>query len=818
MKKNTIMVYIFVSIFFLSFFVNIFNVKSVTIIDVHHNKWSNYIDSTRRACIDSNGYIYAIYAGLNDSLFSEKSMDGGLTWGTKRWIPNPGPGYVNYSKDFDIVVDSNDKLWVSYFWRTDTNDANYIRVVNSTDGGETWGNDVSLNETYDIGDDWNSNDRLSMTVHNDDDVTIAFLGDSPVDAHQHLNIHHLNSITGIWSELHIDDGWYDFQHDIDCTALSNDTVVICYSTDVGALAAAFYYFYYYPNTNTNSSIYALYDDTTTNCGASDPIGLTCVCDNNDIVHITYSRDNGTYQGIFYKNLTNGVLSSEEEILSDAIRNYQMPSIGWSANGDIDVLFKGGNDCGANGGILYSEKSLGGTWSNVTYASFSGGSDPNIIYNRYPNNALLMDGFRFVYYQRNDTTANFNFTYADCSMFYWCDINCTAPECNSYNLTPLGKTITINVYNESNASQGLTFTTFISNNSGSETYYHTGCTNPYVISMTDSPTGDDTMFTITSDGYYERTFYIDIDPDSNYIINVYLAPINEAYIYCLIVINEYNEPVDDVKMVIQRYMYTTEQYENMSILYTDGVGQVLVYLIPDTPYKVTLSKTGYYTKTEDYIPDPTYYGIGYPKYFKIHGLNYTQIPEYNNRTVYFDVTMNSNSSLYLWHNTSICGTNTVQIYIYEHINYTTSLNGSYNYTTCNYSFYHSPINTSRIYSVYFYQNFTDTLNGNFHYVRTVGPLGSYVYNKTYLETEVTSVYGVWGPGYVNFFLLFLPFVIIVTIVGYVERGLGAMFGGFYLAFANSRIEGLGLINIYEISAFCFAIGLLLLLVYWRRGKT
>jgi len=357
-------------------------------------------------------------------------------------------------------------------------------------------------------------------------------------------------------------------------------------------------------------------------------------------------------------------------------------------------------------------------------------------------------------------------------------------------------ISLNVYNESNETEGLTFNVFVTNQSGSETYYVEDCTNPTNITFNLIPTGNDISFIISSDGYYNRQFSMDIDTSIFYEINVYLSPItNDSHLYFINVINEYNEPIDDVYVVIEKYINSTGEYEHISSLYTDGAGQCSAYLISGINYKVYLNRTGYQSRVEDYIPDPVYYGIYYPKYFKMYSENYTPIPEYNNRSIAFDVTMLGNSSLFIEHNASICGNNTVEIYIYEHLNYTTSLNGSYDYTTCNNSFYHSPINTSRMYTVYFYQNFTDTLDGNYYYVRTVMPLTNYTYNKTYIETEIEDVYGPWEMGYVNMFLLFLPFVIIVCLVGYAEKGLGAMAGGLYLAFANSRIEGLGLIKIY-----------------------
>lgn len=386
------------------------------------------------------------------------------------------------------------------------------------------------------------------------------------------------------------------------------------------------------------------------------------------------------------------------------------------------------------------------------------------------------------------------------------------------LTFVSSGLYVYCYDETNGS-ALTFNVSVFDDHNNELYSNEDCTNPYQINLTEiNPNGLEISIIVSADGYNSRTYYATIYPNAYLVITAYLLPKTISKTYFINVIDEYLYPVDNASVTIKGYINSSSSWENLTTLLTDGYGQCSATLKGDVDYKVIISKTGYITGYFDWHTDPDNYGIAYPKIFKIYSEEYEQPPEYNNRTVSFDVTMLVNGSLFLEHNSSICGTNTVQIYIYEHLNYTTSLNGTYGYTTCNYSFYHSPINTSRMYTVYFYQNFTDTLNGNYFYVRTVMPLGSYDYNASYIEKEIENVYGPWGPGYVNFFLLFLPFVIIIVFVGYVEKGLAAIIGGFYLAFANSKIEGLGLINIYEISAFCVAIGLLLFLVYWRRGKT
>lgn len=78
---------------------------------------------------------------------------------------------------------------------------------------------------------------------------------------------------------------------------------------------------------------------------------------------------------------------------------------------------------------------------------------------------------------------------------------------------------------------------------------------------------------------------------------------EPGLYLITVWDYYDQPIQDVKVEFKVYINTTDQYEPVSILYTDSMGQVNLYLIPFSIYKVVCSKDGYVTSISDYIPDP-----------------------------------------------------------------------------------------------------------------------------------------------------------------------------------------------------------------------
>jgi hypothetical protein len=184
---------------------------------------------------------------------------------------------------------------------------------------------------------------------------------------------------------------------------------------------------------------------------------------------------------------------------------------------------------------------------------------------------------------------------------------------------------INVYKEPDISIEITnYTVFITNVDGSETYENTSANNPYRIDVSDVPHGENIAIQISREGYYTRVKYMDLYENVWYFENFYLPPDtdgggdpgdpdyippeddpdqNESYgeLYLLTVVNFYDIPVESAKMDIKRYNNVTEEYDSVSILYTDANGQVSVYLIPDTLYKFEISHEDYVTEIADWIP-------------------------------------------------------------------------------------------------------------------------------------------------------------------------------------------------------------------------
>jgi len=197
---------------------------------------------------------------------------------------------------------------------------------------------------------------------------------------------------------------------------------------------------------------------------------------------------------------------------------------------------------------------------------------------------------------------------------------------------------IYVYKETNPTiEIINYTVFITNTDGSETYYNTSQNNPFRIDVSDVPNGIGIAVQISKDGYHTRTKYLDLYENTGYSENFYLAPdiegggdenesdyippddANESYgyPYVIFVQDRYGQAIEGAKVVIERFINTTDEYDSVYIKYSDSAGEVSVTLIPTVIYQVTLSKTGYETKiAEDFSPDPYYYGSNYPKKFTL----------------------------------------------------------------------------------------------------------------------------------------------------------------------------------------------------------
>jgi len=82
-------------------------------------------------------------------------------------------------------------------------------------------------------------------------------------------------------------------------------------------------------------------------------------------------------------------------------------------------------------------------------------------------------------------------------------------------------------------------------------------------------------------------------------------------------SSYDKAVEEAFFEIKRHSQNTGHYITIYTLYTDANGYVNVYLNPDIPYKIYISKNGYNSTVSDYIPPPpNQYGQTTEKWFRI----------------------------------------------------------------------------------------------------------------------------------------------------------------------------------------------------------
>lgn len=178
---------------------------------------------------------------------------------------------------------------------------------------------------------------------------------------------------------------------------------------------------------------------------------------------------------------------------------------------------------------------------------------------------------------------------------------------------------------------------------------------------------------------------------------------ETELYYIRVENEYGVPVEDAKVHFQRYISTTDKFENVSVLLSDANGYVNLYLIPLQLYQVVITADSYEREISDYIPDaPDDFGQVPEKVFR---LKFTVIPivieetlwtnviwsieptsfYYNtNITLYFNISSSDNklvwfrANLYWFNNTNISWD------LLNSSNVSNSSGGSISFTTPNWT--------------------------------------------------------------------------------------------------------------------------------------
>jgi hypothetical protein len=164
---------------------------------------------------------------------------------------------------------------------------------------------------------------------------------------------------------------------------------------------------------------------------------------------------------------------------------------------------------------------------------------------------------------------------------------------------------VDAFSEDDCSQITGYSIIVSNEDGSDVYVLNNITGAIAINASLCPQGEVSIL-VSKDGYRNRLYYLTIEPGLFYYINTYLPLNTTSELYMITVVGDKNEygnspPVEHALVTIKTYMNCTGQYETITNLYTDASGQCDLYL-RSTLYKVTMEKTGYYTNSEDYIPN------------------------------------------------------------------------------------------------------------------------------------------------------------------------------------------------------------------------
>jgi len=233
-------------------------------------------------------------------------------------------------------------------------------------------------------------------------------------------------------------------------------------------------------------------------------------------------------------------------------------------------------------------------------------------------------------------------------------------------------ISLNCYNASNGNSIVNWSIFITNESGSQTYTNLSANNPHLVNLSDGscPVGTNISFTFSKWSplwnYTNRTYYMDISLTGNYTLNAYLNFYNGSNLYLLSVIDELDNPVPNARMRILEYINESVGYQNITVLFTDGNGQVAVWLTPGMLYKVIITRTGYETETADYIPS----SLIFTYTFRLEFVEVIVPPPYVESE---EITFNgyiSGTTLYVNYTDNLAETINTTIYIYV-INYTTN---------------------------------------------------------------------------------------------------------------------------------------------------
>ena len=401
---------------------------------------------------------------------------------------------------------------------------------------------------------------------------------------------------------------------------------------------------------------------------------------------------------------------------------------------------------------------------------------------------------------------------------WLDPNLYQFSDNSTNFTTGG--LYINCFDAVTGLPIQNWNVFISDINGTTTYAQVNCNNTLNINISLFPFGVNTVIILNHSWYNNQTYYLDIYPSGQYILNAHLYEFNITTLYQLQVVGpitdyDANPPVQGAKVTINKYMNETVGYETAYILLSDANGYCYASLFPNTPYKVNITKTGYTDSISDFTPLSAV--LSYT--FRIYPSGST-LPTYTLwvDTITFTATMQDTgydnlSNITIYYSDSNLSTTNTQVYLYENNNGTITLIASYSNATDSWTNIVSSINSSRDYFVVlFFNNTADFMDANSPMVLNIYHLYIYTSRTKFdfndrvtkligpllIQTDITdegttvswSVFVAMGFG-IALLLMFSQYHIGVAIIS-CGLGIGFMQGFFSMWFNDTFPIGLGLL--------------------------
>jgi hypothetical protein len=363
---------------------------------------------------------------------------------------------------------------------------------------------------------------------------------------------------------------------------------------------------------------------------------------------------------------------------------------------------------------------------------------------------------------------------------------------------------VNVYDENTSNAITNWDIFISNLAGDEVYESTSNNNTLNIDGAELPTGDVTI-TINQSDYETKIFSMEIDSDVIQTLNAYLARNKSTDQYFFFVVSPENEygyepPISNATVSFKRYINDVVGWGNVSIRKTSATGTVSVGLMPLQQYHITITKTGFNTLYEVFIPPIIEYAED--RYHTFRMISTRDAPyqyDYFWENIEFTATMVDAGYLQLGNITlsytdSNTSTTNTQSKLFEVYNNTITEIDSHYQTSDTFTRTISNINTSKYHYVLLWFNNTATFVQTSPILLPIPKLYTYIRARAIdIETRITNAIGnspIPQTTWMGVFGVVIP-IALICLLGVFNTGVGIIGCGISLGFIQGLYAGYGI---------------------------